>query len=724
MKKFEQLDKQEQSIKNARKKKENSTVTITPKAIIIFLFILAAIGCGIFFLFRDSSNNKPTLADIQAANSFGKNAGSNSSLGPEYTNALNSANRLLKSSPYSLAKLIEKLTERGYTSDAAQYAAENCGANWNEQAQKKANQLINKESYTYETLISALETEYGFTHDQAEFGATNTDGQIYAESPASDFDYVSNGETVQINGYKGTGGIIRIPDTIEGLPVTRIAGNAFYENNSITGVVFPSKLSFIGSDAFCCCSNLKGVLILPSELQTIEGMAFQGCNNVTGVIIQSDCTVEGNGFYCMFGLESIMVVENCNVRIERLNVNSEVFTELVVPDSVDIDNEAFQTTNKLTIYTPAGSPAEEFAKKNNIKVNTADYESKKNEYMQQHALSPVPPPTPVPSPEEIAESPASDFIYENDGEAVQINGYKGSGGIIRIPDSIEGLPVTRVAESAFMNDIGIRSIVFPAKLAFIGRSAFSGCDNLKGVLIFPTELQTIEGQAFWGCHRITGFIIQSDCTVEGNGFYNMDGLKYIMVTDGCHATIENYNVNSSVFSELVVPDSVYIENEAFQTTNKLTIYTPAGSPAEKYAKSNYIIVNTADYESKKAEYMQRYGLSSVTTPVNTSTPAPTNTPQSQVKTPEYDNAVQSAKRIIKSNPISRDSLVKKLMDHGYSNQAAEYAADNCNADWKEQALKKAKKLISSDSCSDDDLIKQLESEGFTHEEALYAVDNH
>ena len=49
------------------------------------------------------------------------------------------------------------------------------------------------------------------------------------------------------------------------------------------------------------------------------------------------------------------------------------------------------------------------------------------------------------------------------------------------------------------------------------------------------------------------------------------------------------------------------------------------------------------------------------------------------------------------------------------------AADNCGADWNEQAAKTAQSHVDLLALSRDELLSQLEYEGFTTEQALYGV---
>ena len=67
-------------------------------------------------------------------------------------------------------------------------------------------------------------------------------------------------------------------------------------------------------------------------------------------------------------------------------------------------------------------------------------------------------------------------------------------------------------------------------------------------------------------------------------------------------------------------------------------------------------------------------------------------------------------------------MVEQLEYEGLSYSEAKYAADNCGADWNEQAARKATEYLNLKSFSRNKLIEQLEYEGFTREQAVYGVN--
>ena len=72
--------------------------------------------------------------------------------------------------------------------------------------------------------------------------------------------------------------------------------------------------------------------------------------------------------------------------------------------------------------------------------------------------------------------------------------------------------------------------------------------------------------------------------------------------------------------------------------------------------------------------------------------------------------------------FSHDGLIAQLEFEKFSNEDAIYGADNCGANWNEQAAKKAKAYLDTMAFSRDGLIVQLEFDKFTNEQAVYGVD--
>ena len=73
--------------------------------------------------------------------------------------------------------------------------------------------------------------------------------------------------------------------------------------------------------------------------------------------------------------------------------------------------------------------------------------------------------------------------------------------------------------------------------------------------------------------------------------------------------------------------------------------------------------------------------------------------------------------------FSYSGLIDQLEYEGFTSKQAKYAADNCGANWNEQAAKTAKSYLDLFAFSKQELIEQLEYEGFTHEQAVYGAES-
>lgn len=98
--------------------------------------------------------------------------------------------------------------------------------------------------------------------------------------------YTKGATSVTITGLKQ--GIpwtfLIIPDTIENLPVTTIASNAFNGNTNLKHIELPNSLTNIGGSAFRGCTGLTNITI-PNSVKSIGDSAFSGCSSLESITI-------------------------------------------------------------------------------------------------------------------------------------------------------------------------------------------------------------------------------------------------------------------------------------------------------------------------------------------------------------------------------------------------------------------------------------------------------
>lgn len=102
-------------------------------------------------------------------------------------------------------------------------------------------------------------------------------------------------------------------------------------------------------------------------------------------------------------------------------------------------------------------------------------------------------------------------------------------------------------------------------------------------------------------------------------------------------------------------------------------------------------------------------------------------PQNDAVPAECQEALETCQYFDELTPSSRQDMLEQLTDYeDFSMEAAEYALENCGADWKENALRTAKDYQEKMGLSPEEIYNQLVSEAadnYTEEEAQYAIDN-
>lgn len=149
------------------------------------------------------------------------------------------------------------------------------------------------------------------------------------------------------------------------------------------------------------------------------------------------------------------------------------------------------------------------------------------------------------------------------------------------------------------------------------------------------------------------------------------------------------------------------------------VYSPDGLSAPATYIDGKVSFDPNDFaasdETPKTETIVEESTSPATEP-------PIETAQKDEITTGMRNALRSAEQYLSFTSFSRSGLIEQLKFDQYTASEAEYAVDNCGADWYEQAEKSAKKYLDFMSFSRGGLIDQLVFDGFTRDQAEHGAD--
>jgi hypothetical protein len=174
--------------------------------------------------------------------------------------------------------------------------------------------------------------------------------------------------------------ICTVPESVKGLPVTKVNSYAFNECKNLKEIVIPDSVTEINEWAFFGCSSLTKIR-LPKNLTVLENDLFHGCSALETVEIPETVTkISGFAFCNCTNLSSLTLPENLEAIGYNAFLNTPALTALTIPKSVkQIDKTAFNWTGKkegenFTLYVYKDSYALEFAIENDFNYVVIDGE--------------------------------------------------------------------------------------------------------------------------------------------------------------------------------------------------------------------------------------------------------------------------------------------------------------------------------------------------------------
>jgi hypothetical protein len=546
-----------------------------------------------------------------------------------------------------------------------------------------------------------------------------------------DFEYEISDGGVTITDYTGDGGDVVIPGEIDGLPVTGIGDDAFYNCISLTSILIPDSVTSIGNWSFAYC-GLTNVRISDS-VTSIGDSAFSYCTSLSSIEIPNSVTSIGDSvfFYCT-SLTSIEIPDSVTSIEKYAFYNCERLTSITIPDSVTRigDSAISYCTSLASIEIPdsvtsiGGGAFSNCTNLTSIEIpdsvtsigssafyNTAWLDSQPDGLVYAGKVA----------YEYKGEMPENTEIVIRDG-TVGIAGdafaYCHNLINIEIPDSVtnigdfsfsysvksiyvsENNPVYSSLDGTLFNKTQTVLICYPAakegeyvipdSVTSILSHAFYGCMSLTSIEI-PDSVTSIGDGAFRECITLTSIEIPDSVTSIGDSaFEDCTSLESVEIPDSVTSVGEWAFGLCENLTSIEIPDSVTIidEGEFFGCTNLTSVEIPdsvtsIGVEAFAYCTSLTSIEIPDGVTSIGDEaFFGCTSLTSVEIPDSVTSIGDSAfencTSLTSVTIPDsVDNIKQSAFGYIYVSFNFEDVKIDNFTIHGYSGTAAEtYATEN------------------------------------------------
>lgn len=402
-----------------------------------------------------------------------------------------------------------------------------------------------------ETYTDSKQKSFSFKLDDLATHYFDEDGWEYVMTEDERGYEISRGK-VDLNGK------LTIPAYFKGVPVVKIADEAFYTNPKVmvdgllvsqpgkapdpisgfncnkktTGITIPNTVTQIGESAFSGILNLQEITI-PDSVTEIGNRAFYGCVKLKRVTLPKNLKKIPIGCFKNCSLSEISfsdgLEEICreaftynwtprpgeNVVYKPVNT----FKKIDLPSSVKrIERGAFSSCTQLTdVKLPN-------------KLDWMDYDVFDN--------------TPWWDAQPNGFVTLGSILYSYKGEVPV-------GTKLTLPAQIKYL-----ASRCFSNQKNLEEIVLPDGVKVIGESIFSGCSSLKKVKL-PTDLTEIPKSMFSGCGNLAEIEIPSGVTEIGEGvFRNCSALQKIVLPNALKSIKSDAFAYCSSLQEIELPSSV------------------------------------------------------------------------------------------------------------------------------------------------------------------------
>ena len=414
---------------------------------------------------------------------------------------------------------------------------------------------------------------------------------LAAPAVQAQFSYTTNGGTITINGYSGTGGALTIPVRINGLPVTSIGNSAFINVTSLTSVTIPDSVTSIQDSAFAYCLDLTSVYF-EGNAPTADSTVFSG-DNIATIYYLAGTT----GWSNTFGGRPAVSENSGQAQFsETTNAGKITITGYSGPDTVvipsainghsvtKIGDGAFSNLTSLTSVTipvsvtSIGDAAFAYCVGlTNVTIPDSVTQLGENVFFDSGLTS-------VAIPGHLSTIPGGAFAYCINLANVTVPysvtnigtnafAYCASLANVTIPDLVRS-----IGNEAFEHCGSLDNLTIPGSVHIIGESAFAYCGSLVRVTL-ANGVTNIGTDAFGDCGSVASVNIPDSVTNIGSyAFYECSNLSNVIIPKRVRSIGDDaFAYCSSLTSVIISNGLTNIGVSAFYSCSSLANVTIPGS---------------------------------------------------------------------------------------------------------------------------------------------------
>ena len=361
------------------------------------------------------------------------------------------------------------------------------------------------------------------------------------------FTYTTNNGTITIVQYTGPGGAVVIPDTINGLKVTTVGSQAFFQVNTMMSLTFGANVTTILQNAVFQCAGLTTVTI-PQSVTNIGDGPFVDCKALTTMSLTGSNAfyVVTNGALCNKSQRYLIeypggVGGSYTISDIVTNAGEAFIGNSLTSIAVNPANPVYASTNGVLfdknftqLIAYPGGAAGSYTVPNKVStVVSASFEFSTgvtsvtmgtnvtnigySAFYDSSALTSI-----TVNSNNAFYSTTNGVLYDKT-KTVLIQYPSGLPGTYVIPDT-----VSNISDGAFGDAFGLTSVVIPNGVTNIGVEAFYSCINLSSVTL-GANVRTIQQAAFFYCPALQSIVFPASLT--NLGFEAFAGCLYL--TNAC-----------------------------------------------------------------------------------------------------------------------------------------------------------------------------------------------